>query len=327
MSLYSTRNVIRTSSVFWCNWAHALHPVDSVQELGWAPLRRMKGIVISSFMGSIKRIVPLPAKSAFRWARDRIRKRLLFGRLAPLIPPEKLMHDGPRTYLDFKQNAAEFFRLYIDLCGLKPHERMLDVGCGIGRKTVFLTTYLSSQGAYEGFDIVKSGIDWCSRKISKKYPNFRFQHIDVFNKHYNPQGKQQASDYRFPFPDGSFDFVTLASVFTHMLPKDMKNYLAEVRRVLKREGRCIISWFILNSESVGLINTNKSTLNLIHNVEGVCRTINPKDPESAIGYEETYLVGLYEKCGLSLKLRIHYGSWCGRGRFLSYQDIILASPH
>jgi SAM-dependent methyltransferase len=131
------------------------------------------------------------------------------------------MQDGPSTYRDFEQNAEEFLRLYIDLCRLKPHERVLDVGCGIGWKTIFLTKYLSAQGAYEGVDIVQTGIDWCSRRISRTYPNFHFQFIDVYNIHYNPRGKQRASDYRFPFAEGSFDFVTLGSVFTHMLPRDI----------------------------------------------------------------------------------------------------------
>lgn len=284
---------------------------------------------------AIKRVMPLPVKSALRSARDRFRlrsarehfrKRRLFGRLASLVPPIELMHDGPPTYLDFKQNAEEFLRLYVDLCGLTPHERMLDVGCGIGRKTLFLTGYLSTPGAYEGIDIVKAGVDWCSRKISRRYPNFRFQLIDVYNKYYNPAGKQRASDYRFPFRDGSFDFVTLGSVFTHMLPKDTENYLAEVRRVLKSEGRCLISWFLLNPESDGLIRSSKSTLNLTFPVEGVCRTMNLANPESAIGFDEAYVLGLYERCGLKIRDRVYYGSWCGRTEFLSYQDLILALP-
>ena len=284
---------------------------------------------------AIKRVMPLPVKSALRSARDRLRlrsardhfrKRQLFGRLAPLVPPIELMHDGPSTYLEFKQNSEEFLRLYIELCGLKPDERVLDVGCGIGRKTVLLTGYLSARGAYEGIDIVKSGVDWCSHNISRKYPNFRFQLIDVYNKHYNPKGKQRASDYRFPFPDSSFDFVTLGSVFTHMLPRDTENYLAEVRRVLKREGRCLISWFLLNPESDGLIRSNKSALNLAFQVEAVCRTISVANPESAIGYDEAYVLGLYERCGLKIRDRVHYGSWCGRAEFLSYQDLVLAFP-
>jgi len=289
---------------------------------------------MTGLASAVKRVMPLPTRSAFRSTRDYFRlrsardyfhKRRLFGRVASLVPPIELMHDGPQTYLDFKQNAEEFLRLYIDLCGLQPHERVLDVGCGIGRKTVLLTTYLNAQGSYEGIDIVRSGVDWCSRKISRKYPNFRFRLIDVYNKHYHPAGRQRASDYRFPFPDASFDFVTLGSVFTHMLRRDTENYLAEVKRVLKGEGRCLISWFLLNPESVGLIHSNRSTLNMTHQIDGACWTISPADPESAIGFDEAYVLDLYERCGLKITDRVYYGSWCGRAKFLSYQDLILAS--
>src|SRR5258706_11624631 len=58
-----------------------------------------------------------------------------FGRYAPLIPPIALMHDGPADYLEFKRDAEEFFRHYTNLCGLRPNEKMLDVGSGIRRKT------------------------------------------------------------------------------------------------------------------------------------------------------------------------------------------------
>ena len=53
---------------------------------------------------------------------------------------------------------------------------------------------------------------------------FRFQQIDVSTELYNKEGRYQASEYRFPFPDDSFDFVMLGSVFTHMLPEDVANY-------------------------------------------------------------------------------------------------------
>jgi len=99
---------------------------------------------------------------------------LLLGRRAPLIPPTRLMHEGPRGFLTFKKNGEEFLRYYIKLCNLRPNEKILDVGCGIGRKTVALTKYLDENGRYEGFDIVKTGIDWCTKRISTEYPNFHF---------------------------------------------------------------------------------------------------------------------------------------------------------
>ena len=120
---------------------------------------------------------------------------------------------------------------------------MLAVGSGIGRKTFLLTDYLNHEGSYQGLDIVKTAIDWCTERITCKYPCFKFQLIDVFNQHYNPTGRYKASEYRFPFPDESFDFAVLCSVFTHMLAEDVEHYLCEVARVLKTGGRCPISFF------------------------------------------------------------------------------------
>jgi SAM-dependent methyltransferase len=275
-------------------------------------------------MSAIRLTVPRPLRRALRVARERLRRRLMFGGLAPLVPPEELMHDGPPTYADFRANAEEFFRLYTGLGGLRPHERMLDVGCGIGRKTVRLTRYLNRRGSYEGIDIVKSGIDWCSRTISRRHPNFRFRHIDVFNRHYNPDGRQQAAGFKFPFADGSFDFVTLGSVFTHMLPKDTENYLGEVARVLRRGGRCLISWFLLDPDTDRLIRAGRSTLDFRHEVAGVCKCVNPADPEAAIGFDKAYVLDLYRRCGLTVREPVNSGSWSGRERCLSYQDLVLA---
>jgi len=105
-----------------------------------------------------------------------------------MVPPEHLMHDGPPTYEQFKENGDEFYRIYLDLCGLMPNEKILDVGCGIGRKTIRLTGYLKAPGEYQGMDIVPSGIEWCTRRITSRHPHFRFQLIDVYNNHYQRRG-------------------------------------------------------------------------------------------------------------------------------------------
>jgi SAM-dependent methyltransferase len=247
-----------------------------------------------------------------------------FGRHVDLVPPVDLMHDGPQSYKEFKQNGAEFLRHYIELCELRPDERMLDVGSGIGRKTLPLVNYLNERGSYDGLELVKSGVDWCAKKYSSKYPNFRFHLIDVYNELYNPEGKYQAAEYRFPFDAEQFDFVVLNSVFTHMIAKEVENYLSEIARVLKTGGRCLISFFLLNDESLKLIEEGRSTIDLRHRI-GPARALSREKPELAIGFEEDYVREVYQQFGLGIRTPINYGSWCGRRDFLSYQDLILAT--
>ena len=245
----------------------------------------------------------------------------LLGRRDELIPPRGKIFVGGQC--DFKKNGEEFLRYFIELGGLKPNERVLDVGCGIGRMAVPLTKYLDKRGSYEGFDIVADGINWCRKKITPKYPHFHFQLADVFNKKYNPHGKYLASEYHFPYEGESFDLVFLTSVFTHMLPQDMEHYLYEIARVMKRGGRCLITFFLLNSKSLQLINAGKSIYDFKHEGGGF-RTIDKTTPESGVAYDEKFIRGLYEKFRLTIADPIHFGSWCGRENFLSYQDIIVA---
>jgi ubiquinone/menaquinone biosynthesis C-methylase UbiE len=236
-----------------------------------------------------------------------------------MIPPKSMTFVGSG---DFKKIGEEFKKYFIDLANLQPSDRVLDVGCGIGRMAIPLTEYISKEGEYWGFDIVKKGIDWCQSHISLRFSNFSFQHSDVYNKHYNPKGKIQAQNFQFPFDDEFFDFIFLTSVFTHMLPSDLENYLSEISRVLKPDGKCLITFFLLNEETKNLIRSGSSTLDFSFNVQG-CKTVNEKDPEAAVAYDEKSVLQLLEKYKIRIIRPIHYGSWCKRARFLSYQDIIV----
>jgi ubiquinone/menaquinone biosynthesis C-methylase UbiE len=249
-------------------------------------------------------------------------KAHLFGLLAPLVPAVKDMSDGPRGLKVFKANGEEFLQIYKDTCGLRPYEKMLDVGCGIGRKTVPLTQYLTKQATYEGIDVTRAAIEWCSQAITPRFPNFKFQQIDVYSKDYNPQGKSAASEYKFPFADENFDFVVLGSVFTHMPPDDVGNYLLEVHRVLRKGGRCLITYFLLNEESLHLIRGGKSTFNFKYGNDKYRTSALGTSIDIASAFDEGWITDLYRRVGLKI-MRIDYGSWCGRRNYLSYQDFIL----
>lgn len=238
-----------------------------------------------------------------------------------MIPPKLMIFIGGG---DFEQTGQDFKDYFIELANLQPKNRVLDVGSGIGRMAIPLTNYLSQEGEYWGFDIVKEGINWCQRHISSKFQNFHFQHSDIYNKVYNPNGKVRAQNFQFPFKNDSFDFVFLTSVFTHMFPSDLENYLSEISRVLKQGGRCLITFFLLNEESTNLIQAGHSTLDFKYKIEG-CLTIDDNNPESAIAYNENFIKGLFGNCKLKIIQPIHYGSWCKRDTFLSYQDIIVAA--
>lgn len=210
---------------------------------------------------------------------------------------------GADKFIVIGQVMIEWFKQY---CDLRPDERVLEVGCGIGRVAIPLTQYLR-QGSYVGFDIVPEGIEWCQKKVTPKYPNFRFFVADVYNKYYHPEGRQTGSTYRFPFDGDSFDFVYLTSVFTHMLPSDMANYISEIGRVLRSGGRCFCTAYVIDQEGASRLETGTSRMPF-KEYPGGYWSINPENPEHAIAYQESSLHAMFRTHGLQINRSI-YGKW------------------
>jgi ubiquinone/menaquinone biosynthesis C-methylase UbiE len=234
------------------------------------------------------------------------------------LPPLHLRrYVGPLR--SFESSGAEFMGYLRSLAELRPSERVLDIGCGCGQMALHLKNYLDESGGYVGVDIHRPSISWCQQKIARRHKNFEFAHIDVRNLAYNPNAAQRAEAYQFPFADRSFDLILLKSVFTHMRPPEVSNYLSEVARLLKNDGRCLATFFLLNEEQARLAN------DLAFNYgEGEWRYMHEHSPESAVAYDESFVMQLLEKYGLAVEKKI-YGSWSGREDGLSYQDMLLLS--
>jgi ubiquinone/menaquinone biosynthesis C-methylase UbiE len=240
------------------------------------------------------------------------------------LPPLHLRrYVGPLR--SFESSGAEFMSYLRLIAALQPHERILDIGCGCGQMALHLQTYLNQNGSYVGVDIHRPSIDWCRKKIASRLSNFEFAHIDVRNLTYNPAGIHPAETYRLPYEDGSFDVVLLKSVFTHMRPPEVSNYLGEVARLLNANGRCLVTFFLLNHEQAELAKQGANTLPFGYG-EGVWRYRYEHSPESAVAYDESFVRQLLDQHGL-VQREVFYGSWSGRKDGLSYQDLLLIQKH
>ena len=224
---------------------------------------------------------------------------------------------------DFEAIGREFLGHFVNLAQLHRDERVLDLGCGMGRMAKPLTRYLSPTGQYWGLDVGRSAIEWCRVHLTTAHPNFHFQHLDVRSHVYNPDGHLLPHELRLPFDDGVFDFVFLTSVFTHLLPADAQHYLAEVARVLKPSGRCLATFFLVNEVTRPVLDREDNSIRFPVALEG-CWTSNREYPEAAVALPEDDVRSWIKPMGLRVLEPVRYGSWSSAvAEPLSFQDVIL----
>jgi SAM-dependent methyltransferase len=249
------------------------------------------------------------------------RGRRLFRLIDPALPEPPEEHARAVGGGSFVNIGLEMLDYLIELGRLRPEERVLDVGCGVGRIAYGLAYYLNDRGQYDGFDVMPSLVEWAAANIGRKRPNFRFRHVNIYNSMYNPGGVLHADTLTFPYHDATFDVVTVISVFTHISSREVRHYLDEIARVLAPGGRVVATAFVMTDEVRSLICQGRSTLSISHSYRGGY-VADRCTPEAAVGFDEPALRHWIEDSGLRVA-SLFPGSWCGRARGLSYQDLLV----
>ncbi len=232
------------------------------------------------------------------------------------LPPKGLIYTGDQ---EFVQQGKDWVNFFIEKCGLKKENRFLDIGSGIGRIAIPLSDYLTGQ--YDGFDAIKKGIDWCNHHIANKHKNFSFTYVPLYNDLYNSTGIK-AEDYRFPYKDNTYDVACAISVFTHMLPNEVENYLKEAYRVLKPNGYLVCTFFILDDESRKRMKGQEFDFQYNHKNYAL---MDKKVKSANVAYDKNYLSSYIKFCGFTMEHSIK-GFWSEKrnGRnAIEFQDILV----
>lgn len=275
-----------------------------LRELQWSLRRRYSGVLWQNPV--VKALMPL-----VNAADKLVRLRRGLGHLPPFsVRMHATSVVGEFGGQRWVRNGKQLTRTLTEL-GLQPEHRVLEIGCGPGRQALALADYLG-RGGYVGFDIDPQSIRAC--KAQPALAKFEFILADVENEVYNPGGGTKGSEYRFPLDDDSFDFVFLASVYTHLLEEDCANYAREMLRLLRPGGTAAVSTYLQTTRVPG------QALGFEGRV-GAAYVEYPDIPTKVVGYELEAFQGWF--AGAEVEgLR---GRWRndGSGQLREWQDWVV----
>jgi demethylmenaquinone methyltransferase/2-methoxy-6-polyprenyl-1,4-benzoquinol methylase/phosphoethanolamine N-methyltransferase len=144
-------------------------------------------------------------------------------------------------------------RMVIELAGVKPGDKVLDVGCGTGNLTLTAKTYAGSDGKVYGIDAAPEMIEVAKKKASHSGLEVVFEAGLI---------------EELAFPDATFD-VVISRLAIHHLPDDLKRRgFLEILRVLKPGGHLLIADFkppdnpVLNHIASALVGAHMMQTNI-----------------------------------------------------------------
>ena len=242
--------------------------------------------------------------------------------------PEHLAkgHAAPRKGQSAAQSAREigatWVRTFCEIAELDETKRVLDIGCGPGRMAIAIGEEFNWVNSYTGFDVNREDIEFCTRRISERWPAFRFVHVDLRNVHYNPDGRMDPSQAVFPLSDATADFAFATSVFTHMFREEVERFLLETQRCLARGGVFLATFFLRHSEVEEAVTSGKGKFSFTHRADDVTWFNNPKEKGKAVAFAREFVLRAFGNSGF-IDVTHHQGAWCGvSGRHS--QDIVVA---
>lgn len=243
----------------------------------------------------------------------------LFGalRFPVRLPPRR---DREAVATDFLPKAFRSLSLLVGRGRLHRDGSILDVGCGVGRVTYPLGLFLSESGRYEGIDAVRRWVDWNRKTITARLPNFQFRLAAVQNGLYNRHSPADAGRLRFPFDADTFDAALVESVFQHNRAPVVRHYLAEIARVLRCGGRCVVTCFLLRRGREAA-DQRADGLDFLHRLDDAW-SASARVPETGIAFEAARFEEWVSDAGLEIA-EYHRGDWHRDGPGIAYQDVIV----
>jgi len=237
----------------------------------------------------------------------------------PSPPAEMIPGVGPG---DFWKVGETTVALVSEWAGLRRSDRVLDVGCGMGRIAWPLSHHLGRRGRYVGFDVVLKYVAWCQEQLGLDPDRFFFCYYPLHSTAYSEGGAVAPEHFEFPWEPGLFTLAIATSLFTHLMPEAAEHYLTQIRRVLKGGGRVFASFFLVDPDSQAVIEAG-STYPTFTERHDWGWLHDPAVPEDGVAFDREWLLSRFERAGLHVQ-SVHPGTWRGPTQRY-YQDVIVAT--
>lgn len=117
----------------------------------------------------------------------------------------------------------------------KGYKRVLDVGCGYGKHSIYLAEHNFNVNS---IDISSEAVEWLKDYTASKSMN----NITVLKADIN----------KLPFENDYFDVVICSSVLHHQCLKQIQNSISEIQRVLKQKGCLLFDFMSIEDDSFGV---------------------------------------------------------------------------
>ena len=197
--------------------------------------------------------------------------------------------------------------LIVRLGVVSPDALVLDAGCGAGAMVPAFARLLGPGGRYVGFDIHEPSLRWCRRRFGAD-PRLRFE------------SSSRAGAVRFPSAGGEAGFLLAKSLFTHLREKEARQFLSEIRRVLRPGAAALITAFLFEP---GKGEARAAEFFPFASPDGSARWRWKAQPESAIAFESSRFLGMIAAAGLRFEWQSR-GFWPGAPVPVG-QDVLLLS--
>ena len=107
-----------------------------------------------------------------------------------------------------------------------------------------------------------------------------------------------------------------------MLPDEIENYVAQLSRVLKPDGRCFMSVFLFDSEAEAAVAKGSTIFDFRHPI-GPCLTFGRERPDEGIACGKPWFLKLIERNGFRIDV-VRPGNWRRVRSYQISQDYVVA---